>query len=203
MKEFWNEEITKKSFEKLIELNKKYDFILIGGWAIYMWTKAYKSKDIDIVVDYNNLDKLKKDYTIDKNETLKKFEIKQEFFDIDIYVPYFSELGYPLEKLEKNYKTVEGFKVPSIEVLVILKQFAEINRRNSLKGKKDSYDIALLFINGADLKEYSKIIKKINKKYLKKELKKAINSIDNKDYSYFNLSFNKFVKWKKDFLKKL
>jgi hypothetical protein len=31
--EFWNEVLTKASWEKLIQLSKEIDFILIGGWA--------------------------------------------------------------------------------------------------------------------------------------------------------------------------
>ena len=49
-KEFWNSLLTEKSWEILQELRKNYDFILIGGWAVYLLTKQKKSKDIDIVI---------------------------------------------------------------------------------------------------------------------------------------------------------
>jgi hypothetical protein len=42
MKEFWNSMLTKESWEELKRLNKKYDFVLIGGWAVWLLTKLKK-----------------------------------------------------------------------------------------------------------------------------------------------------------------
>ena len=53
--EFWNEIITDKSFKVLQELKKRFKFVLIGGWAIFILTKSIKSKDIDIIVDFETL----------------------------------------------------------------------------------------------------------------------------------------------------
>ena len=55
MNEFWNELVTQASWERLQELSKEIDFVLIGGWAAYLWTGKHKSKDIDIIVDYETL----------------------------------------------------------------------------------------------------------------------------------------------------
>ena len=42
--EFWNSLLTQKSWELLQKLSKeKFRFILIGGWAAYLWTKQHKS----------------------------------------------------------------------------------------------------------------------------------------------------------------
>jgi len=70
--EFWNDEIIEKSWEKLIELKSEIEFVLIGGWAVYLYTKLHKSKDIDIIVDYDALRRLQADYVMGKNERLKK-----------------------------------------------------------------------------------------------------------------------------------
>jgi len=43
----------------LLELNRKYRFVLIGGWAVYLYSKALKSRDIDIVIDFETLAKMK------------------------------------------------------------------------------------------------------------------------------------------------
>jgi len=49
--EFWNNTLTEKSWKILQQLKKEnFDFVLIGGWAAYLWTKLHKSKDIDIVI---------------------------------------------------------------------------------------------------------------------------------------------------------
>ena len=42
MTEFWNSLLTEKSWNLLIEIKKKYDFILIGGWAVYLLTRQQK-----------------------------------------------------------------------------------------------------------------------------------------------------------------
>ena len=48
--QFWNEVLTEKSWNVLKDLNReRFDFILIGGWAVYLWARSHKSKDIDII----------------------------------------------------------------------------------------------------------------------------------------------------------
>ena len=47
MPEFYQDLITQKSFEALQNLKREFDFILIGGWAVFLYTKDLKSKDID------------------------------------------------------------------------------------------------------------------------------------------------------------
>ena len=202
MKEFWNEELTRKSWEMLIEFNKRYDFVVIGGWAVYLWTKAYKSRDIDIVVDFNCLEKLRKDFRLEKNERLKKFEIKLDFFDIDIYVPFFSEFWYPAERLVKKYKIIEGFKVPSQEVLVILKQQAYKGRKG-IKAKKDAFDIMLLLMKGFDFKKYADVVKEIKKPELIDLLLEIVKTINARDADYFSLKFKEFVNIKKKIIQEI
>jgi len=73
--EFWNSQLTEKSWKILQDISQQYNFILIGGWAIYLWTKQQKSKDIDIIVGIDELQKLKK-ANISKNDNLKKYELK-------------------------------------------------------------------------------------------------------------------------------
>lgn len=48
--QFYNDIITQKSFAYLQILKKKYDFILIGGWAVFLYSRSLKSKDIDIII---------------------------------------------------------------------------------------------------------------------------------------------------------
>ena len=123
--EFWNSLLTEKSWNILQDLKNKFDFILIGGWANYLWTKTHKSKDIDIIIDLKTLYKIKNEYKLIKNDRLKKYEIKFDEIDIDIYVPYYSKLSLPIEDLGNYFTAVEGFKVVIPEVLLILKQGAE------------------------------------------------------------------------------
>lgn len=56
----------KKRWYRLRELNKEIEMVVIGGWAVYLYTKLSKSKDIDIVIDYGTLRKLDSEYTLVK-----------------------------------------------------------------------------------------------------------------------------------------
>ena len=49
----------------------KYQFILIGGWAVWLYTHQLKSKDIDLLVKFDTLEKLRYDFPLTKNERLK------------------------------------------------------------------------------------------------------------------------------------
>jgi len=150
MQQFWHNDITDKSYTFLQTMQKNYNFVLIGGWAVYLYSRKMKSKDIDIVVSYEELGKLKSLYTLNKNERLHKYEINVGEFDIDIYLPHYSKIGFPLEKINKYITHIEGFRVPQIEVLLGLKTFAYLDRKNSIKGEKDKIDIISL-IESVDL----------------------------------------------------
>src|SRR3989344_3991293 len=199
--EFWNSLLTEKSWQILQEIRKKYNFILIGGWATYLWAGQQKSKDIDIVVDMKELQKLKSE-NLGKNDHLKKYEIKKQEIDIDIYVEHYSKLTIPVEDL-KNYKSaVGGFNVVIPEVLLILKQGAFVDRENSIKGEKDKIDIIsiILFAN-VDYKKYLSILKRYK---LENYIDKLISLIKGfKDYAKFDLSPREFKIKKERILKEL
>ncbi len=57
---YYQDIITSKSFKILQDLKRSYNFILIGGWAVFLHTQSLKSKDIDIVIDYAQLEKIRK-----------------------------------------------------------------------------------------------------------------------------------------------
>ena len=204
MKEFWSELITKKSWEKLIEISKEFDFILIGGWAVYLWTEKHKSKDIDIVVDYETLNYLRQRYELNKNERLRKYEIKTDDFDIDVYVSHYSKLSIPVDELKKYTKKIKGIKTIIPEVLLILKQGAETERRGSIKGKKDLIDImTILYYTPFELRNYRDTLKRFKLERFEQELKKEILLFDIKDADYLGINFNEYAKWKRRFLKEL
>jgi len=144
MAEFYQNLITEKSFKILQDLRRQYDFILIGGWAVFLYTKALKSKDIDLIVDYLELERLKEKFNLIKNDRLKKYEIKQEEVDVDIYLSHYSNLGISVKEIGNYSISREGFLVPKIEMLLALKQFVFNHRRGSSKGEKDRLDILSL-----------------------------------------------------------
>ena len=201
IEDFWSEIVTGKSFEKLVELSKKYNVVVIGGWAVYLFTNMHKSKDIDIVIDYDTLFKMKSEYAIEKNDRLKKYEAKLGEFDIDIYLPSYSKLMLPIKLILEHTKSIKGMTTPTQEVLLILKQGAEINRRDSIKGRKDIIDIiTLLIFSGFNFKIYRKLLKDYKLEFLENELIYEIKSFSLKDLKYIGLNQKEFSKWKKDFM---
>jgi len=191
--DFWNSLLTEKSWSLLQNISKEqFKFILIGGWASYLWTKLHKSKDIDIVlIDLKDLDYLKQKYDLKKNDNLKKYEIVFGDIDLDIYVPYFSKLAIPIEGLDKYTTKIEGFNVVKPEVLLILKQGAELQRGHSIKGEKDRIDIVgILLFTDVDFKSYFDLLKKYKLDNYFERLKEIIKTF--KECSYLNLNPREF-----------
>ncbi|MBU4190117.1 MAG: hypothetical protein KJ886_03865 [Candidatus Thermoplasmatota archaeon] len=200
---FWNDAIVDKSWDVLQTLKKRYDFILIGGWAIYLYTNAMKSKDIDIIVDYDLLEKIGLENTLKKNERLKKYEIKFQEISVDIYLPYFSKIVIPPEDLMKTLAVIHGFKTPKIEELLILKQQAEMERKNSIKGLKDRVDImCLLFSGNINFKRYNDLLEKYSLTTFKNRLKEIVSSAKDEFY-YLNIKNPREIKKIKEKYKKI
>jgi len=177
--EFWHDVLIEKSWAVLLELRKRYEFILLGGWAVYLYTKALKSKDIDIIVDYNTLGLMGRELPLKKNERLRKYELLISDVEVEVYVPYFSNLGIPVEDVAANIRVLEGFKVPTPEVLLILKQAAEVERAGSVKGLKDRIDIlALLIYSEIDFNTYLSLVKKYSLSSYRERLKNLVETAD-------------------------
>lgn len=155
---YYHDRVTQKSWELLGALTRRFSFILIGGWAVYLYTRALKSKDIDIIVPFEELTKLREAYDLRKNDRLKKYEISVEETDVDIYVPHYSVLGLPVEAVQEHATQIEGFTVPMREALLLLKQRAWMDRGASSKGEKDRIDIVALLESGFDPKIYRSLI---------------------------------------------
>ncbi len=195
--EYWHNLITEKSWNVLQKIKKEFDFVLIGGWAVYLYTKANKSKDIDIIVDFDNLNTIRKNHQLIRNDNLKKYEIKIDEIDIDIYVKNFSKLSLPIEEIIKNTNFIEGFKLIKPEILLILKQSAELNRGNSEKGQKDKIDIiSILIRENINFNFYHELIKKYNLEHHKNRLIELIKSFDHFDRLNLNIRQYKIIKLK-------
>ncbi len=204
MAEFWNSLLTEKSWKVLQELKKEnFRFIVIGGWAAYLWTKQHKSKDIDVIIpDFGELEQLKQRYELLKNDALKKYEVKFGEIDLDIYVPFYSRLTLPMEEILTDVKRVESFEVVSPEVLLIIKQGAEMERGESVKGQKDRIDIlTLLCFTEIDFQKYYSLLKRNNLLLFRQRLKKIVNSFG--DVEHLGINVKDYAKIKKELLRKL
>ncbi|MEM3402226.1 MAG: hypothetical protein QW179_00595 [Candidatus Hadarchaeales archaeon] len=169
MVEFWRDEAVERSWSVLKRLHKLADFVTIGGWGVYFWTRKLKSRDIDICLDQDNFYKLqanalKLGLTIKRNPRLKKFELVMEGVEIDIYTPFMCNLVIPCTDVfrENMVSNIEGFRVAAPEVLLLLKAQAAAERWGSEKGMKDRVDIISL-LAFADLK--AGVLRKLVKRY--------------------------------------
>ncbi|MBI3385306.1 hypothetical protein HY030_03895 [Candidatus Gottesmanbacteria bacterium] len=200
--DYYQNLITEKSWKILKELRKNHNFVLIGGWAVWIWTHALKSKDIDIIIDYDELAKLEKEYEVVKNNRLLKYEIKNEEIDIDIYLPFYSDLGVAVEEIVEYKTAKEGFQVIQKEVLLMLKQYAYSQRHGSVKGEKDKVDILLLALEeDFDWNRYSQLLKEFNLPEFKKDLKKLLSQTY--EIAEINIDRHIFAKKKKLIFSKL
>jgi hypothetical protein len=202
--EFWNEAVTVKSWDLLLKIRQlPIRFVLIGGWAAYLWARLHKSKDIDIVVSgFDDLEYLKKNYDLRKNEHLNTYEIIVDEIDVDIYVPHFSKLALPAEEIIAQAVKVENIEAVRPEALLILKQGAELDRRDSVKGKKDRIDIMALIIKvDMDWALYFRLLEKHNLSNYFPRLKEIIAEF--KDIKYLDLNPREFKLKKAEVLERL
>ena len=197
---YYHDLVTKKSWQELKKLSKNLNFVLIGGWAVYLYTKALKSKDIDIAVNYDQLGKLERDYDLFKNDRLSKYEAVREEVQVDIYLPHYSKIGIPIEILLKKSVLLEGFRVININYLFILKLITLEQRGRTPKGRKDFIDsVSLLKSDNLDFVEIKKIIEKHELKKILKVWKEFLCE----SYEIKELGVNKheYAKLKKQAIK--
>lgn len=184
--EFWNDMATDSSWKVLIRLRKELDFVLIGGWACYLLTRSIKSKDIDILVEFEALERLRERYGLKKTGFLRKYEMVIEQASVDVYVPFYSKFPLPAVEIQKTVD-MEGFRLPRPEVLLILKQSAELDRKDSVKGQKDRVDIINLLVNSRiDVPLYKDLLKKYGLNHYLVRIRKIVAE-SKKEYSYLGI----------------
>lgn len=193
---YYHDLITEKSWEKLQELKRRYRFILIGGWAVYLYTKGLKSRDIDFICDYEELEKLKRTFDLVKNERLKKYEIHMGEFDVDIYTPFFSEFLIPIPELQTMRRSLRGCVVLEPEPLLFLKQKAFEDRAGSAKGEKDRLDIISLLKDAVDLKKYERLAEQYRLQRYLEQLRNIVQ--ETRSVPELGLSEHAFARFKKN-----
>jgi len=95
---------------------------LIGGWAVFISTGALKSKDIDIVVDYEELSKLKEKY-----ETAKKDkELVEKSLEIEKH-----EAEAKHQSILRN-SFIAGFTLVLLFALFVLRSYKQKQKANRI-----------------------------------------------------------------------
>jgi hypothetical protein len=195
----WRDEVVERSWRVLGELKGFADFVLIGGWGVYLWTRKLKSRGIDVYVDQKNFYKLQSEltqrgYALKRNVRLMNFEVLIGDVEVDIYTPFVSKLVIPCLDVfdRKLYSVIEGFKVAIPEVLLLLKAQAAQDRWHAEKGLKDRVDI-ISILKYADVKP--DVLKQMLTQYdmqhaLRDAIKRAISE-SRIEYRFLGLAYEK------------
>jgi len=195
----WRDEAIEKSWQVLQQIRNLTDFILIGGWAVYLWTKKLKSRDIDLCINQENFYKLQQEltqrnYALKRNVRLMKFEAIINEVEVDIYTPFLSKLVVPCQDIinQKLYSSIERFKAAQPEALLLLKAQAAQQRWHAEKGVKDRVDIISLLKFG-DIKHET--LKQMLGKYdsqgtLRSVIKRTISE-SRVEYRFLGLTYEK------------
>jgi hypothetical protein len=195
----WRDEIVERSWMVLGELKELADFVLIGGWAVYFWSRRLKSRDIDLYIDQEDFYRLQsallqKNYAVKRNVRLKKFEALIGDVEVDIYTPFMSNLVVPCLDVfdRKLFSLVEGFKVAIPEVLLLLKAQAAQQRWHAEKGLKDRVDIISL-LKFVDVKHdlLNQVLQKYDEQHVLRDVIKRAISESRIEYKFLGLTYEK------------
>jgi hypothetical protein len=195
----WRDEVVERSWRVLGMLKGFADFVLIGGWGVYLWTGKLKSRDIDVYVDQESFFQLQSElirrgYALKRNVRLMNFEALIGDVEVDVYTPFVSKLVIPCLDVfdRKLYSVIEGFKVAIPEVLLLLKAQAARDRWHAEKGLKDRVDIISL-LKYADVK--LDVLRQMLTQYdmqhaLRDAIKRAISE-SRIEYRFLGLAYEK------------
>jgi len=151
--EIWPEHVTRESWRVLNELAARLNPVVIGGWAVFLWTGSMKSADVDLFVSDADLWKI--GARVRRHPRLTKYHACINGVDVDIYTPSVCKLAITAaEVFEKRwYALRREFNVLLPEPLLVLKCEAAESRWESRKGFKDRCDIlSLLRLETLDVK---------------------------------------------------
>jgi hypothetical protein len=195
----WRDEAVERSWRVLGELKSFADFVLIGGWGVYLWTRKLKSRDIDVYVDQENFYKLQSEltlrgYGLKRNVRLLEFEALISDVEVDIYTPFVSRLVVPCLDVfdRKLYSVIEGSKVAIPEVLLLLKAQAAQGRWHAEKGLKDRVDIISL-LKFADVKRdvLEQMLREYDAQHMLRDAIKRAMSESRIEYRFLGLAYEK------------
>jgi hypothetical protein len=144
----WDEDIMLRS-KALLETLKAQglDFVLIGGWAVYMLSRYHMSRNIDVLMRDRELWKLRSLVSSrrghEKAPGLRKMGFIIDDVGLDIYTETQSGLPVDIKEVfeERRFVEIDGYKVLEPARLLLLKLQAASSRGQGHKGVKDRCDI--------------------------------------------------------------
>jgi hypothetical protein len=167
--DFYRDDQTRSAQSMLMRLREIVpDAIILGGWAVFLYTRGQRSNDVDIAVDFADLGRIQAAFPgqVTRNNNLRKYELKDGGVEVDILVAHLSNAGIPVELLLEPTSSLAGFRVMSPEGLLAMKMCAWMDRRHTPKGLKDEADaVSLLSVVDIDWTRYESIIASAEPKY--------------------------------------
>lgn len=160
--DWYKAEDTERSWGIYEEVNRSYpDAIVIGGWASWLHNKAAKSHDIDLIVSQVDLEHMEQALDLTENSHFgsPKWRGTYDGIHLDVYVAYRSRLGIrlqlPVECLIKHRQDIDGFPTLCKEALLVAKAAARLDRPDTLPGRKDAEDMAMMLLSASDPWDYA------------------------------------------------
>jgi hypothetical protein len=123
------------------------DAVFIGGLAVFAHAARLGSRwqetshDVDLCISAEGKGTLRERYDTTSNPQLHKDSVRIESEDFDVYTEYQNDLAIPYDLIASFSVTSEGFRVASLEHLLVLKIDAALGRPETLKGEKDLRDL--------------------------------------------------------------
>jgi len=160
-RQFWNREATERSLRLLGSLASRSDFVLIGGWAVYLYVGAQKSQDIDIVIGYDGLNYFRQFGISEYPRSKIKYSVVEGVV-IDLFVEEFidPDMPFPSSIVLNNYVRIQNIKVVDRNILLLLKLWGYFSA-DETKHRKDIIDVvSLLFYGDIDLGKVNEYVEK-------------------------------------------
>jgi hypothetical protein len=148
---------TERSWDIYAEIHSSYpDAIVIGGWASWLHNKAAESHDIDIIVSPTGLDDMRQALELTENSHFGSPQWRGTYdgIHLDVYVQFRSRLGsqlqLPVEHLVAHRVDIDGYPTLNKEALLVAKSAARLDRPDTLPGRKDAEDMALMLLGAPE-----------------------------------------------------
>lgn len=153
--EFYAVEDVEKSWTIYLDVHASYpNAILIGGWGAWLHSRAARSHDIDLIVDFEDFAHMRDALDLSESTHLGSPKWRGTFDDIhlDVYVPHQSRLGQilrlPVEQLVPYTIEIDGYPTLNKEALLVAKAAARLDRPDTGPGKKDAADMTRMLLDG-------------------------------------------------------
>jgi len=153
----WDEDVMLESKTHLTAFNVQgFDFVLIGGWGVYLLTRYHMSRDIDFLMRDRELWKFRSYIQArggrEKSPGIRTYGFVIGNIGVDVYTE--TKSGLPVDIVDvfekQRFLGLDGYRVLEPGRLLALKLRAAEARSQSHKGLKDRCDILSICLKNDD-----------------------------------------------------